>query len=229
MQEIKIIYEDENILAVNKPAGLIVHGQGSLVGWLLEKYPEIKNVGEDPERPGIVHRLDKDTSGVLLIAKNQRTFEYLKKQFQERKIKKKYIALVEGVVKNNQGVIDLAISKSKNDFRKKTTGGKIVGKEREAVTEYKVLERFGKYTLLEAFPKTGRTHQIRVHLKAIGHFVVCDKLYGPKKQICPFGLERQFLHASVIEFNLPDGSKISIETDLPQDLKSVWDQLRKNK
>lgn len=232
MEKIKIIYEDENILAVNKPAGLLAHPvsiskihDSSLVDWLLEKYPEIKKVGEDPERPGIVHRLDKDTSGVLLVAKNQKAFEYLKKQFQDRKIKKKYIALVDGKVKNNEGIIDLPIAKSKSDFRKKTSVGKMIGKEREAVTEYKVVKRFEKFTLVEAYPKTGRTHQIRVHLKAIGHPVVCDKLYGPKKQVCPFGLTRQFLHANALDFNLPDGSRIQLEADLPRDLQNALNML----
>lgn len=228
MEDIKIIYEDDDILAVNKPAGLLVHNvssskihDSSLVDWLIEKYPEIKKVGEDSERPGIVHRLDKDTSGILLVAKNQKTFEYLKSQFQERKIKKKYIALVEGVIKGDEGTINLPIAKSKGDFRKKTSVGKMVGKEREATTEYKVLKKFSKYTLVEVFPKTGRTHQIRVHFKAIGHPIVCDKLYGPKKQVCPSGLTRQFLHANALEFNLLDGSRIQLEADLPLDLQNT--------
>lgn len=225
MEKIKIIYEDDNILAVNKPAGLLVHGPDSLVDWLIEKYPEIKKVGEDPERPGIVHRLDKDTSGVLLVAKNQKEFEYLKKQFQDRKIKKKYIALVEGNIKDKEGIINLPIAKSKSDFRKRSAVGKTIGKEREAVTEYKVIKKFEKFTLVEAYPKTGRTHQIRVHFKAIGHPVVCDKLYGPKKQICPSGLTRQFLHANAIEFNLPDGSRLQLEADLPRDLQNALDML----
>ena len=228
---IPVIYEDENILAVNKPAGFLVHGLNSLVDWLVENYPEIKGVG-DPStgsgqdlRPGIVHRLDKDTSGVLLVAKNQKSFEYLKSQFQDRKIKKKYIALVDGKLKAESGIIDLPIAKSKSDFRKKTSIGKMVGKEREAITEYKVIKKFNDYTLIEAYPKTGRTHQIRVHLKAIGHPVVCDKLYGPKKQICPFGLTRQFLHANTLELSLLDGSRIKLEADLPRDLQNALDML----
>jgi len=226
MEETKIIYEDENILAVNKPTGLLVHGESpNLVDWLIEKYPEIKKIGEDSDRPGIVHRLDKDTSGILLVAKNQKTFEYLKKQFQDRKIKKKYIALVDGKLKTESGIINLPIAKSKRDFRKKAVGEKIIGKEREAMTEYKVIKKFPDYTLIEAFPKTGRTHQIRVHLKAIGHSVVCDKLYGPKNKKCPFGLTRQFLHANTLEFSLPDGSRINLEADLPSDLQKALDMI----
>jgi len=220
MEEVKIIYEDKDVLAINKPAGLLVHGPNSLVDWLLKKYPEIKDVGEDSIRPGIVHRLDKDTSGVLLVAKNQKAFEYLKEQFQNRKIKKKYIALVEGNIKDSNGIIDLPIGKSKKDFRKKSSTGKIVGKIREAITEYKVLKRFKNFTLVEVFPKTGRTHQIRVHFKAINHPVAGDKLYGRQNN-----LNRQFLHASSLEFNLPNGARIKLEADLPEDLKNFLNML----
>jgi len=228
---IPIIYEDDDILAVNKPAGLLVHGthnlkhEASLADWLVKNYPSIKDVGEDKSRPGIVHRLDKDTSGVLLIAKNQKAFEYLKEQFQNRKIKKKYIALVEGKVKGKKGIVDMPIGKSKSDFRKKTAGGVMTGKIREAITEYKVLERFPGYTLVEVFPKTGRTHQIRVHFKALGHPLVCDKLYGLKTAACPFGLGRHFLHANSLEFSLPNGSRINLEADLPDDLQNALDIL----
>lgn len=223
---IQIIYEDDDILAVNKPAGVVVHGDSpSVVEWLIEKYPSIKNVGDDSERPGIVHRLDKDTSGVLLVVKNQKTFEYLKEQFKNRKIKKTYLALIYGNLKNKEGVIKLAIAKSKKDFRKKTSIGKMAGQVREAITEYKVLKRFKDYTLVEVFPKTGRTHQIRVHFKAIGHPVVCDKLYGQKKQECPFGLSRQFLHAQSLELTLPNGSRIKMEADLPQELQNALNML----
>lgn len=221
----EIIYEDKNFLVLNKPAGVLVHGPDSLIDWLLKKYPEIKNIGEDKSRPGIVHRLDKDTSGVLLIAKNQEAFEYFKKLFQERKIKKKYIALVCGEIKNNRGVIDLPIGKSKTDFRKKITGGKMVGKIRDAVTEYKVIKRFQGYTLVEVYPKTGRTHQIRAHFKAINHPIVCDWLYGPKKSVCPFDLSRHFLHANSLEFTDIDGGKIKIEADLSEDLQDVLKEL----
>ncbi len=245
MEDIKIIYEDENILAVNKPAGLVVHGPDSLVDWLLKNYPEIKEVGEDASRPGIVHRLDKDTSGVILVAKNQKSFEYLKEQFsapslelkkegrdlalggQNRKIKKNYLVLVDGIIKENSGIINLPIAKSKNDFRKKEARPEVrlrgfeVGLQREAITEYKVLKKFDKFTLLEAYPKTGRTHQIRVHFKAIGHPIVGDKLYGKKEQI----LSRQFLHAKSLEFINLDGSRIKLEADLPDDLKNFLNML----
>ncbi len=258
-----IIYEDKNVLVVNKPAGLIVHavhqtrtdlkkiprsvlGEPTLVDWLVKHYPEVKNVGDEPEiRPGIVHRLDKDTSGIMIIAKNQPTFEYLKKQFQERKVKKTYICLVVGALKNQKGVIDLPIGRNKSSPVKRLASSKARGKLREALTEYKVLESFpetearfqnspkpgfgfGAYTLVEAYPKTGRTHQIRVHFKAIGYPIVCDKLYS-KNPICPFGLSRQFLHAYSLELNMPDGSRSRFEADLPDDLEKVLKELREIK
>ena len=236
---IPIIYEDNDIIAVNKPAGIIVHrveGLSShkanedifLTDWLVEKYPEIKSVGDDPKlRPGIAHRLDKDTSGVLIIAKNQKTFEYLKKLFQNKEITKKYIALAEGNIKNDKGVINLPIGRSRQDFRKKLASEEAKGELREAVTEYKVLERFPNYTLVEAYPKTGRTHQIRAHLKALGHPVACDALYGGRKAVCPFGLKRHFLHANFLEFTLPGGSRIKLEADLPEELQRALEILRK--
>ncbi|MCX6731607.1 MAG: RluA family pseudouridine synthase [Candidatus Parcubacteria bacterium] len=229
MEDIKIIYEDEDILAVNKPAGLLVHSLNlksqksnlkSLVDWILKKYPEIKNVGEDAARPGIVHRLDRDTSGVLLVAKNQKSFEYLKKQFIDRKVKKNYLVLVNGNIKNNTGIIDLPIGRSRTPL-KRLASEKARGKLREAITEYKILKRFDKYTLVEVFPKTGRTHQIRVHFKAIGHPVVGDKLYGKPDE----NLNRQFLHANSLEFNLQNGTRIKIEADLPDDLKNFLNML----
>ncbi len=232
MVSISVIYEDADVLAINKPAGMLTHPdhnakQFTAVDWLKKNYPEIKSVGDNPAlRPGIVHRLDKDTSGILIIAKNQKAFEYLKNQFQKRKIKKKYIALVQGNLKNKEGWIDFPIGKSKKDFRKKSTKGQLKGKIREALTYYKVLEHFPEFTLLEVFPHTGRTHQIRVHLKSIGHPVACDSLYATRKFKCPFGLNRHFLHACSVVFNLLDGTRIHIEADLPADLKKALAMLR---
>ena len=248
---IPIIYQDNDIVAVNKPAGIAVHkgvaekGE-TLADWLAEKFPEIKKVGDEPElRPGIVHRLDKDTSGVLVAARNQKAFEFLKKQFsapslkllkegrdlahggQSRNIVKKYMALVEGNLKTDKGVIDLPIGRSQSDFRKKLASSVARGELREAVTEYKVLEEFSNHTLVEAYPKTGRTHQIRVHFKAIGHPIVCDSLYGGKRMTCPFGLKRHFLHSNFLEFDSPSGARLKLEADLPEDLAEVLEGLRK--
>lgn len=257
MQKIEILYEDENIVAINKPAGIVVHHDaqhtsGTIVDWLLEKYPEIRDVGEGighrmsnghaMSRAGIVHRLDKDTSGILLVAKNQRAHEYLKKLFQSGGITKKYFALVVGNMKNDSGVIDAPIARSTKHFEKRVVGGK-QGRSREAVTEYKVLERFsgnsvsletefpsGGYTLLEVSPKTGRTHQIRSHMAHIGHPVACDKLYGGKRYACPpsasWRTARQFLHAHSLAFQNLDGTHLEIEAPLADDLERVLASLR---
>ncbi|MEK7647314.1 MAG: RluA family pseudouridine synthase [Patescibacteria group bacterium] len=234
-----IIYEDRDIIAVNKPAGIVVHPDathknGTVVDALLVAHPEIKTVGEDPARPGIVHRLDKDTSGILIIAKNQAAFDYLKKEFQERRITKNYIALAVGSVKQAQGEINLPIGRGYKTPTQRVAlrtdlpaGKQVRGQIREALTYYKVLERFPEFTLMQMTPKTGRTHQIRTHLKALGHPVACDKLYGGKLFICPLGLTRQFLHAASLELTLPSGSRIKLETDLPNDLMDTLLALRK--
>lgn len=237
MKDISVIYEDENIIAINKPAGVVTHpplsgkleGEAYLTDWILENYPEAERVGDDPDnRPGIVHRLDKDTSGVLAIAKNQKAFEFFKKQFQEREVSKKYIALLRGNLKEDSGCIELPIGKSKGDFRKRAVGKAIRGEAREARTDYRVLERFHDYTLVEAYIKTGRTHQIRVHFAALGKPLACDPLYGASKGVvCPEGLERIFLHANYIEIALPSGSKVKLEADLPADLADSLELLRK--
>lgn len=235
--DIKIIYEDKNLLAINKPAGLVVHSDGksgepTVVDWILKNYPKIKNVGDHVEgeeiaRPGIVHRLDKDTSGVLIIAKTQEAFEFLKNKFAEREIKKEYLALINGHLKKEWGIIDLPIGKSKTDFRKKSThAGKLSGKIREAKTEYRLLERFDKYDLVLVSPKTGRTHQIRVHMRALNHPVVCDKLYGFSGSVCPEGLSRHFLHAKSVDLELVDGTNLKIEAEVPRDLERALKGLR---
>ena len=169
----------------------------------------------------LAHRLDKDTSGLLLVAKNSASYEFLKSLFKERRIKKTYVALVSGVISKDEGVISLAIARSKKDFRKRVAIPRVVEGARPAETHFKVLNRFKEYTLLEVFPKTGRTHQIRSHLASIGHPVACDELYGGKKYKCPVGLSRQFLHASGLEFVAEDGKRINLEAELPNDLKKA--------
>lgn len=207
-KQVKIIYEDENLAAVNKP-------YGKIFDWALDVFPTFIPV----------HRLDKDTSGVILFAKDQKTADYLKTQFQLRKIEKTYMAMVVGSVTNNSGLIDLPIGRSKKTPLKRVAlrhgVGQARGKIREAITEYKIIKKCGDFTFLEAHPKTGRTHQIRSHLAAIGHPILCDKLYAGKKFICPAGLTRQFLHASAVELTLPPGSRLRLEADLPEDLENV--------
>jgi 23S rRNA pseudouridine1911/1915/1917 synthase len=233
MKKIKILYEDSNILAIDKPSGISVHGDGrskekTITDWVLKNYPKMKNVGEpmgEILRPGIVHRLDKDTSGVLLLAKNQKAHEFLKKQFQNREIKKTYIAVVSGWFKDDHGVINKPIGRSPSDFRRWLAGRGARGTLREAVTEYKVLKRFKvknfeKFSLLEIHPKTGRTHQIRVHLKFLNHPVVCDSLYNPGGT-CPKDISRLALHAKSIEFKNLKGEMIKVESPIPKEFKNV--------
>lgn len=231
--EIPIIYEDQNIVAVNKPAGLVVHADGrtkepTLADWVAEKYPETKNVGEPLvltdgtviDRPGIVHRLDRDTTGAIIIAKNQEAFEFLKKQFQDRETQKTYRVFVRGSLKEKKGVIDKPIGKSKTDFRRWLAGEHARGKLREAVTEYVVLNEGEGASYIEVYPKTGRTHQIRVHFKAVGHPVLCDSLYGTKND-CLLGFERQALHAWRISLGLPSGERVTLEAPLPGDFDAA--------
>ncbi|MFA4999154.1 MAG: RNA pseudouridine synthase [Parcubacteria group bacterium] len=235
MEEIKIIYESPDFVVLNKPAGVLMHGvkiksdkireEPTLADWITKKYPEIEKVGDDPKtRPGIVHRLDKETSGVVVVAKTQEYFEYLKNLFGEKGIMKKYIALVHGEVKSDKGIIEKPIGIKSGTVKRTIHGGKMI---KEAITEYKVIKRYEGYTLLEASPKTGRTHQIRVHLASIGHPVVGDKLYGGKKEkrslLKP---ERQFLHAAEIKFEAKPGELVTFTAPLPDDLTRLTKTLK---
>ena len=228
--DVSIIYEDHYVVVVNKPAGLVVHGDGrtnepALTDWVLERYPHLENIGEPMRaggkefaRPGIVHRLDRETSGVIVIAKNQKTFLYLKKQFQERRITKTYRAFIHGVPKEREGVIDRPIGRSAKDFRQLSSERGAKGVLREATTAYTVLKTNDEFSYLDVRPKTGRTHQIRVHLKAISHPVVCDKLYAPKRP-CALGFDRLALHAFSLTFRLPNDCSITAEAPLPDDFE----------
>src|SRR3989344_5315199 len=228
MTQPSIVYEDNNILIINKPSGLITHPkntedkQESVTGWLVEKYPEIKTVGEDPLRPGLVHRLDKDTSGLLVIAKNQDSFLYLKNLFQERKIQKFYLALVSGRPKESKGIIDAPMGRIGMKRTTQVRGNKKLKDKKEAVTEYDTIKNFRDFTLLEVSPHTGRTHQIRVHLKSIGNPVAGDPLYGHKSSKEP---SRLFLHAYKLQFVSPDGKALAIEAGLPKELQNFINAL----
>lgn len=207
----KILYEDSNILAIEKPAGILVHPdekskKKTILDLFIEKYPKLE----------IVHRLDRDTSGVLLLAKNKKTHEYLKKQFQDREIKKIYIAIVSGNLKNDRGIINKAIGRSPKDFRRYSAGRGARGEMRESITQYRVLKRLPGFTALEVRPKTGRTHQIRVHMKYINHPVACDSLYNPSSP-CPKGIKRMALHAKSIEFKNLKGEIIKVESEIPKE------------
>ena len=222
---IDIIYEDKDIIVVNKPKGMVVHPangnpDGTLVNAILAKCKDsLSGIGGEI-RPGIVHRLDKDTSGLLIIAKNDQAHINMSKQIQDRKVIKKYIALVKGVIGENTATIDMPIARSTKD-RKKMAVDK---NGKEAITHYKVVQRYDKYTLLEIKIDTGRTHQIRVHMAYIGHPVVGDLQYSNGKN--EFGIEGQMLHSKYLEFDHPiTGKRLKLEAPLPEYFEQVLNEL----
>ena len=212
----KILYEDADIVAVNKPVGLITHSDGrtkeeTAEDWFKEKYPE--NTG------GYVHRLDRDTSGVLVFAKNAGAYEFLRKAFHDRDVHKTYLAVVYGKIKEKKGIIDFDIGRSRKDFRMRSAQPKAKGRLRDALTRYEVIGEDGEHSLLKVSPETGRTHQIRVHLKAIHHPIIGDKLYSPKQdKPLAFGLTRLALHAYMLDIPLPSGRRTLIKAPIPDDL-----------
>ena len=221
--KLKIIFQDKNIIAINKPAGLQVHPDfheknNTLVNGLIEKFPEIKTVGDEPSvRPGIVHRLDRDTSGVMIVARNQKTFLSLKQKFKDRDVTKKYLALVYGKLERKRGTIEKPIARAGNYKKQIIAGKKTKTKVRRAVTEYEVTSEFNGFSLAEVFPKTGRTHQIRVHLASIGHPIVGDDKYGLKNIIPDKRAKRQLLHAGQLSFELK-GKKYDLTSPMPEDM-----------
>jgi len=238
--EIPILYEDNNCVVINKPAGLLVHPDGrsndkTLADWITEKYPDLLHVGEpffsgdgkEIIRPGIVHRIDRDTSGVLVLAKTAAAYLFLKRQFAKGLVQKVYRAFVYGELKKDDGSIDKPIGRSRRDFRQWTA---ILNSRREAsresLTHYLVIGRAPGFTFLELRPKTGRTHQIRVHLKAIGHPVVCDRLYASKEPPA-FGFSRPALHALRISFRTIAGDEASVLAPYPQDFLSAIEEFKK--
>ena len=222
-----VILEDKDFVAVSKPAGVLTHktfhsSGETLADEVLAHYPEIKNVGDEPIlRPGVVHRLDKDTTGVVIFARNQEFFNHLKNCFKEGKVKKIYKALVWGKTPKN-GTIEVPIG-LKSGSTKRSVSAKNMKMVKSAITEYKTEKYFSlgkdEFSLVQVFPKTGRTHQIRVHFLHIHHPIVGDPIYGKRKN--PFELTRQFLHAESIEFPLASGSRIKIEADLPEELQKI--------
>jgi 23S rRNA pseudouridine1911/1915/1917 synthase len=214
---LRIVYEDDDLLVVDKPAGMTVHpapghSSGTLVHAVLAHCPNLSALGGEG-RPGIVHRLDKDTSGLIIVAKNDAAHLSLARQLKERRVEKTYIALVEGRLKQREGVIDAPIGR--HPARRKKMA--VVEGGREARTRYRVLREIDGRTLVEVRPETGRTHQIRVHLASIGHPVVGDPVYGRGRPAGP--LRRQFLHAQRLAFRHPrTGDRLELEAELPEDL-----------
>lgn len=221
-----IVYEDEALLVVNKPAGLVVHpapghSGGTLVNGLLAYCPQVAAVG-GPERAGIVHRLDKDTSGLIVVAKDEATHAALQRQFKRRGVSKTYLALVEGQVQPPEGIIEAPIGRDR--VRRKRM--MVTPSGRQARTAYRVLEYFADHTLLEVQPVTGRTHQIRVHLAWLGYPVVGDDVYGYRRQRLLQG--RHFLHAARLRFTHPlTGEEMALEAPLPPELADVLKRLRR--
>ncbi len=220
-----IIYEDDDLLVVDKPAGLAVHPAPghpghTLVNAILSHYPHLADIGDSP-RPGIVHRLDKDTSGVMLVAKNRVAQANLSEQFRGHTVVKAYLALVRGKLTPENGIIEAAIGRDPRHRQRMA----VVSRGREARTEYRVIRYLDGFTLLEVMPATGRTHQIRVHLAAIGFPVVGDATYGVKSP----HLSRQFLHACKLGFNLPStGEYVEFESELPPDLEQALEAFKFN-
>lgn len=225
--DLPIVYEDDVVLVVNKPAGLAVHEDGHTEGpfltdWIRTNRPALVGVGETMrlqngtaiDRPGIVHRIDRDTSGVLVLAKTQEAFTHLKAQFQGRDIEKLYHAVVWGEMPQASGTVDKPIGRSRKDFRMWTSGPTAGGTMRSATTRWHALAVGNGFSYLAVEPKTGRTHQIRVHMKDIGHPVVCDARYGAKKG-CALGFSRLALHAHILTFTHPNGTRMTVEAPLP--------------
>lgn len=218
--QLRIVYEDDDLLVVDKPAGMAVHpspghSAGTLVHALLAYSPTLSGVA-GKKRPGIVHRLDKDTSGLIMVAKNDAAHLALAKELKDRKVEKTYVALVEGRVEPPEGTIDAPIARHPTHRRKMA----VMAGGREARTHFRVLREIGAYSLLELHPETGRTHQLRVHLASIGHPVAGDRMYGYSKRVD--GFPRQFLHAQRLAFAHPTtGQRIEVEAELAEDLKTA--------
>ena len=224
--DVDILYEDEDIIVVDKPKDMVVHPAvgnwtGTLVNAMLGKHELSDENGEF--RPGIVHRLDKNTTGVMVVAKNNNAHNVLSKQIQEHNFKKIYIALVKGVIPENEAIIEMPIGRHPTDRKKMA----VVKDGREAYTKFKVLERFEKFTLVEVELKTGRTHQIRVHMSHIGYPIVGDDTYSNGKN--PFGVTSQMLHSKVLGITHPASNEyMEFEAPLPEEFENVLNKLRNN-
>jgi len=226
---LSIIFENSDLLIINKPAGMVVHpASGHLTGTLvhaaLNLAPDMEGVGGE-HRPGVVHRLDKDTSGLILLAKNDKTHRFIQDQFRKRSVHKTYYALTEGFPPTPTGRIEAPIGRDPS--HRKQMAIVPIQRGREAITEYKVLEKFGQQALVAAYPQTGRTHQIRLHLAFLGCPIVGDRVYGLKKQ--QVDAKRQMLHAYQIEFLLPGETNPRVfQAPIPEDMQALIDKLRQH-
>lgn len=226
---LEIRYDDENVLVINKPAGMVVHPgagreQGTLVHAVLGYCPNLPLLNGE-SRPGIVHRLDKESSGLILVAKNESALHQLQSQFKRRTVKKVYLALVEGHIQPPQALIDAPIGRdTRQRKRMSVISPNITTPSRPAQTSYQLLQTIGDFSLIECRPLTGRTHQIRVHLAYLGYPIVGDRVYGRRKQ--RLTLDRHFLHATTLTFKLPgSGRELTCHSDLPPELQALLNQL----
>lgn len=229
--EVRVVDETADYLVIEKPSGLLVHPAPSqktstLVDFLVKHAPEIKKIGDAKERPGIVHRLDREASGLMVVAKSKRMFEHLKTQFQAHDIAKEYLALVYGKVVKDFDTIETSIGRKKGRGRMSARSKAQEG-DKDAVSHYDVLERFPQATLVKVRTETGRMHQVRVHMKSIGHSIVGDSLYGtPKQETTSLRNVRLFLHAAALGFTDLDGQLHEYRSELPPDLHKVIEALR---
>lgn len=244
VMEPKVIFENDDVLVIDKPAGIIVHSDGrtdepSIAEWVVSKYPSVEGVGElwtSPQgevigRPGIVHRLDRTTSGVMILAKTQEAHAFLKEQFQSRTTQKEYLAFVYGHPKDSRGIIEREIVRIRSiPPRWGVARAGESKKHREAITEWEVIKRGvdnktqDKVSLLSVRPKTGRTHQIRVHLKSLGYSIICDPLYSKGRE-CLLDFERPALHAHKLSIIIPSGESKIFEAQLPQDFENALERI----
>ena len=222
---IEIVYEDSDVAVVNKPQGMVVHPSaghtsGTLVNALLYHVKDLSTIN-GVVRPGIVHRIDKDTSGLLMISKNDKAHQALAQELKEKKSLRQYVAIVHGNLPNDRGVIEAPIGRSDKDRKKQA----VTAKGKPALTRFQVLEHFGDFTLVELTLETGRTHQIRVHMAYIGHPIAGDPVYGPRKTLAGHG---QFLHAKTLGFTHPTtGELMTFSVDVPAIFQETLEKLRK--
>jgi 23S rRNA pseudouridine1911/1915/1917 synthase len=226
-----VLYEDEHLLAIDKPPGMVVHPapgarRGTLVNALAHRLGALAGVGQ-PDRPGIVHRLDRDTSGVLLVARSAPALEALARQFRERTVEKRYLAVVRGSLQPASGTIDRAVGRHPRERKRMSVHSR---RGRRAVTRWAVVERFPGATLVRLAPETGRTHQLRVHMAALGHPIVGDRVYGARRSrpaAAPVAMARQALHAEEIRFAHPvSGRRLTVRASVPPDLEALLAALR---
>lgn len=240
--DIEVIYEDDDVVVINKPSGILVHSDGqnagpTVVDWFLSRYPKAAEVGEAQTlkngtvimRPGIVHRLDRDTSGVMILAKTQEAFTHLKVAFHDRQVKKEYRAFVYGTMKDRFGTINRPVGRSKKDFRLRSAEQGSGGLRRSAETQWECLTQNDAYAYMAFFPKTGRTHQIRVHAKSMSRPIVGDTLYAPQlvKEKEDLGIGRLALHAYQLGLTLPSGEAKVFTAELPKVFTAAAERIAK--